>query len=217
MLDEIFKTSFYITYVFLITTGTITFIEATRTSNPKVRHIMNLETCISIIAGYFYSTFVDKIKSKNFSYSEINVIRYTDWFISTPLMLYVLCMVLSNEKKIPFTFGFYVIILLLNFAMLFVGYLGEINKIPRLTADGIGFLFFIGVFGYIWKRFIEKGKNTFGSTVSYYSFLIIWAMYGIVYLFDEKTKNIAYNVLDLIAKAFMGIFFWMYFTKSVKF
>ena len=38
------KNSFYFTYIFLITTGTICFIEALRNSDPRVRHIMNLET-----------------------------------------------------------------------------------------------------------------------------------------------------------------------------
>ena len=53
--------SFYITFVFLATTATITFIEAIRTSDPNIRHVMNLETCISIIASFFYSVFIYKI------------------------------------------------------------------------------------------------------------------------------------------------------------
>jgi bacteriorhodopsin len=217
MNDDIVKKSFYITYVFLITTGTITFIESLRTVNPVVRHIMNLETCISVIASYFYSVFLDKVKNGPIPYTEINLIRYTDWFISTPLMLFVLCMVLANEKKIPFTIGTYGIVLVLDLLMLIVGYLGEIHKMSRQLADSIGFVFFAGIFGYIWKIFMANGKNTFGAKLSYFAFLFIWSIYGIVYLTDERTKNIAYNILDLIAKAFIGIFFWMYFTKSVIF
>jgi bacteriorhodopsin len=80
------KASFYFTYVFLITTGTITFIEALRTKSPEIRHVMNLETCISIVAAVFYAMFVEKIKAfeaqgKEIPYAEINLIRYTDWFI----------------------------------------------------------------------------------------------------------------------------------------
>ena len=59
------KNSFYFTYVFLITTGVITFVEALRNPIPQIRHIMNLETCISIVAGYFYSIFVEKIDEFN--------------------------------------------------------------------------------------------------------------------------------------------------------
>ena len=50
--------SFYITYVLLLTTAAITFIEAIRTQNPVIRHVLNLETCISVVAGYFYYIFV---------------------------------------------------------------------------------------------------------------------------------------------------------------
>ena len=47
---KIVNSTFYITYAFLITTGTITFIEALRTKDPSIRNILNLETCISIVA-----------------------------------------------------------------------------------------------------------------------------------------------------------------------
>ena len=67
--------SFYITYVLLLTTATITVIEAIRTQNPSIRHVLNLETCISIVAGYFYSIFVAKLDAQN---KQIN------WFISQP-------------------------------------------------------------------------------------------------------------------------------------
>ena len=52
--DELVKNSFYITYAFLMTTATITLIEALRTKNPKIRNILNLETCISVVAAFYY-------------------------------------------------------------------------------------------------------------------------------------------------------------------
>ena len=54
--------SFYITCSFLVTTGTITFIEALRTQITPMRHILNLETCISIIAAYFYGKFISMLE-----------------------------------------------------------------------------------------------------------------------------------------------------------
>ena len=56
--DDLIVNTFYTTYVFLITTGTITFIESLRTKEEKVRNILNLETCISVIAAFFYGKFV---------------------------------------------------------------------------------------------------------------------------------------------------------------
>ena len=90
--EKMVKNSFYITYVFLLTTATVTFIEAMRTKVKKVRHILNLETCISVVAAYFYGKFVDQIKGKKIDYRQINMTRYVDWFITTPIMLLVLCL-----------------------------------------------------------------------------------------------------------------------------
>ena len=86
------KFSFTITYILLLTTATITIIEALRTTNPLVRHILNIETCISVVAGYFYSIFVAQIdkysfEKKEIDWSEIKKTRYIDWVITTPMML----------------------------------------------------------------------------------------------------------------------------------
>lgn len=220
---DLLKGTFYFTYVFLITTGTITFIEALRTKSPAIRHVMNLETCISIIAAFFYSLFVEKIKAaensgKDIPYAEINLLRYTDWLISTPLMLLVLCTVLSMEKKKPLLFGTYFIVLLLDVGMLALGYMGEIKKMDKKLAFFLSFIFFFLMYGFIWFTFMAgNGKNSFGANLSYFAFFFSWSIYGVVYMMDEETKNIAFNILDLIAKALIGIFFWMYFTGAVKF
>ena len=63
MKESIIHFSFMITYIILLTTATITFIEAIRTSSPQIRHIFNLETAISVVEGYFYSVFVTKINT----------------------------------------------------------------------------------------------------------------------------------------------------------
>jgi bacteriorhodopsin len=218
------KSSFYITYIFLITTGTICFIEALRNPIPQIRHIMNLETCISIVAGYFYSQFVQKINKYEENtqltdeklYKTINDTRYTDWAISTPLMLLVLCMVLGYENKITVHFTNIVYILILNFLMLGSGYIGEINMLPKVLANLVGFIFFFAMYALIWKTYMKKSK-TFNSKVIFYIFLILWAFYGLFYNMDTLTKIVGYNILDLLSKAFVGIFFWLYLTKCIKF
>ena len=162
------KSSFYITYVFLITTGTICFIEALRSPIPQIRHIMNLETCISVVAGYFYSQFVKKIDNEQQDeqqlYKTINDTRYTDWAISTPLMLLVLCMVLGYENNLNVHFSNVLYILLLNFLMPGSGYIGELNMIPKLFANIIGFVFFFGMYRVIWNTYMKKSR-TFNSKV----------------------------------------------------
>jgi bacteriorhodopsin len=212
------KNSFYITYVFLITTGTICLIEALRNPDPKIRHIMNLETCISVVAGYFYALFVEKINKSesNLPLEEINDNRYTDWAISTPLMLLVLCLVLGLENKKIVNFWNFMLILLFNMMMLLMGYLGETKVLNKQMANLIGFGFFAGVFGTIWNTFMKE-KKTISSKIIFFLFVVLWAFYGIFYQSNTLTKVFGYNILDLLAKAFVGIFFWLYLTKSVKF
>lgn len=231
------KSSFYFTYIFLITTGTICFIEALRNPIPQIRHIMNLETCISVVAGYFYGLFVDKLnkaeketeetkeakenngdsKESELPLEKINDMRYTDWAISTPLMLLVLCMVLGMENKITVTFMPFVLILLFNFLMLGSGYVGELGKISTLMANSIGFLFFFLMYGTVWKVYMSGSKVTKQSQVIFWLFVGLWALYGVFYQTPQLTKIFGYNILDLLSKAFVGIFFWFYLTKSIKF
>ena len=217
------KNSFYFTYIFLITTGTICFIEALRNPDPKVRHIMNLETCISVVAGYFYGLFVAKIdksekdkKNEEMPLEEINDNRYTDWAISTPLMLLVLCLVLGMENKHIVNFWTFILILLFNFLMLGTGYIGELGTLTKTSANMLGFVFFTLMYGTIWSVYM-KNKKTINSLVIFWLFVILWAIYGVFYQTDTLTKIFGYNILDLLSKAFVGIFFWLYLTKSVKF
>jgi len=217
--DSLIKSSFYFSYAFLMTSTTITLIEALRTKNEVVRHIMNLETCITIVAAFFYSQFLEILKEsegKEIPYESINSTRYMDWVVTTPLMLLVLCLALGFENKQVLTISKYLLIIFLNFGMLLFGYMGEIKQIDKLVGLIIGFIFFFMMFWVIWKTFMNN-TTTIPSKITYFAFLIVWSIYGVIYLADDKTKNIVFNILDVTAKAIIGLFFWLYFTKVVKF
>lgn len=208
--ETMVKNSFYLTYVFLLTTATITFIEAMRTKNTKVRHILNLETCISVVAAYFYGKFVEQLDG-DIDYRKINMTRYSDWFITTPIMLLVLCLAFLYNTGGKLHFGTFLKILAMNFAMLTSGYLGETNQINRTVGLVIGFVFFFALFGFIYYKFLSK-KPIFDNKILYWAFFTFWILYGVVYNMPEKFKNVSFNYLDLFAKCFVGIFFWAYFT-----
>lgn len=219
--DREVRYTFYITYALLMTTATITFIEALRTKNPQIRHILNLETCISVVAAFFYGVFMKKINTNNIDYKDINLNRYLDWSITTPIMLLVLILALGFNIKKRVRLMDFVLILILNFGMLYSGYKGEIekekqnpNKNTMLFGNIIGFIFFTLMYGFIYSKFL-KGYNNFDNKMIYGSFVFLWALYGVVWWLDERTKNMGYNVLDLFSKCFVGIFFWAYFTKVI--
>ena len=206
------KLTFYITYVFLMTTATITFIEAITTDDVRARHILNLETCISVVATFFYSKFVKQLED-GVAYKQINIDRYIDWMITTPLMLLVLCLVFVYNTKTTLKLWTFFVVLMLNLGMILTGYLGEVDYINRTSANILGFGFFAALFGYLYRTFLHK-KYNFDNMIIFSSFFILWSLYGVFYEFDEQFKNVAFNILDLFAKCFVGIFFWAYFTKT---
>lgn len=217
-MDETLYHSFYITYAFLVTTGTITFIESLRTNIVPMRHILNLETCISIVAAFFYGKFIEKINNNTHDeeslQNEINDNRYVDWMITTPIMLLVLMLAFrynsGNIKNYGIKFMDFCLVLLLNYGMLGSGYLGEKGVIEKLQANILGFAFFAGLYGFLYQKFLKNDKKNTTNQLLYMSFFILWALYGVFYLMKENVKNAGYNVLDLFSKCFVGIYFWSY-------
>ena len=207
--------SFYITYVLLLTTGTITFIEALRNKNIMVQHIMNLETCISVVAGYFYSVINEKLKKrKEINWKEITMLRYVDWGITTPIMLLVLSLVLSFNTNTKIKLHWYALTVAFNYLMLYFGYLGETDKMEKRTASILGFLFFFLTYGLIFVNYLTKYNRD--NRIIFSMFVIVWSIYGVAYHFEEEQKNITYNYLDLTSKCFVGIILWVYYTKIIQ-
>ena len=220
-LDRALKYSFLLTYIFLLTTATITFIEALRTPDPTVRHIMNLETAISLIASYFYSVFIDRIQkaedglSAPMTWSDMVKTRYVDWFMTTPIMITVISIVMAKNLRKELHFGTWIILLLLNFSMLGFGYAGEVGYLNKWVADIAGFIPFLLMFGMLYILYIQP-KYVFVNYLLFGVYLFIWSLYGFVYLLDEITKNTVFNVLDLISKCLVGLGLWVLFTKIIR-
>jgi hypothetical protein len=99
--------------------------------------------------------------------------------------------------------------------MLYTGYLGEKNTISKKSGCILGFIFFIALFALIYFSFV-KGSKAF-NFILFGIYILIWGLYGFVYLLDEENKNIMYNILDVSAKSFVGLGLWTYFTKILVF
>jgi hypothetical protein len=218
--NKVVKLSFLITYILLITTGTITFIEAIRTENPLIRHVMNLETCISIVAGYFYSTFIAAIdeygkKGEPIDWKEITQTRYVDWAITTPMMLLTLCIFMSIHTKTPIHLGVISAIVALNYLMLSIGYLGEVGTVSRFMATVVGFVALFLVFAIVFFVFVQKSKG-WACWLFLGIYSLIWSIYGLAYLMTEEYKNIVMNILDCTAKCFVGLGLWLYYVHILR-
>ena len=95
------------------------------------------------------------------------------------------------------------IIVILNALMLFAGLSGELGWIKNSTAVMLGFIPFIGYF-YLIHEYYAKFTKT--GSLLFWIFTAIWSLYGFSALAPYISKNISYNILDLISKNFMEIY-----------
>ena len=178
-----------------------------------IKDLFFLELFVQLIEGVFYIWLA-------FNFLKITNItpkRYFDWFITTPTMLITLIsyLIFINAKETNQTQGLtlysilttnsnvIIPILLLNWAMLLFGYLGEIKVIPVLYSIILGFIPFVIYYAMIYNNFVQTNNNGF---MFFLYFLFFWSLYGFVAALPYYAKNILYNILDLFAKNFFGLF-----------
>jgi hypothetical protein len=202
--------SFTVSYVLLLTTGTITFIESIRTHVPMIRHIFNLETCVSIVAAYFYGKFLEELDRPVIDWHKIRQLRYLDWAITTPMMLIVLCAALAYNLRRKVRFVPMMLILLLNYAMLGLGYLGESGS--KSMAAFASFVSLFAMFGIIYQNYIRPQFSRI-NWILYLTYLILWSLYGVVYFMESRQWM--WNILDVISKCLVGLGLWIYYTRIV--
>jgi hypothetical protein len=177
-----------------------------------IRELLILEVSVQVVECLFYLWLV-----LNFgSVTDVTPKRYIDWSITTPTMLITLIFYLiysyHKEKNTTSSLEFFDLlsknasiityILLLNWLMLIFGYIGEKKIISTTSGVIFGFIPFIIYYLIIYINYVrtQDGLNMF------LYFLFFWSLYGIVALFPYYLKNACYNILDLFAKNFFGIF-----------
>jgi len=187
------------------------------TEIPTIYHLIKdlllLEVFVQIIEGIFYIWLA-------FNFLKLNNItpkRYFDWALTTPTMLITLIayLIFINAKETNQTQGLtlysiwtnnsnvIIAILILNWAMLLFGYLGEIKVIPVLYSILLGFIPFIIYYTMIYHNFVQTNNSGY---MFFLYFLFFWSLYGIVAALPYYAKNILYNILDLFSKNFFGLF-----------
>lgn len=183
-----------------------------------IRQLLGLELAVQAVEGAFYAWLYFNIhRVKN-----ITPKRYADWALTTPTMLVTLIayIIYLNTDKGNDNDSLSLIqilrenatpiaqILGLNWLMLMFGYLGEVGVIPLVAGVALGFVPFIAYFYIIYERFVVNNANNVNNTSLkiYAYFLVFWSLYGIVALLPYTLKNTIYNVLDLFAKNFFGLF-----------
>jgi len=233
-MSALLRSSLLFSIVVQVVTGVIellAFFVKTTPGMALIRQLLGLELAVQAVEGAFYAWLyfnIDRVKN-------ITPKRYADWAITTPTMLVTLVayiiylntdkgngngngkvslslIQILRENAVPIAQ-----ILGLNWLMLLFGYLGEVGVIPLVTGVALGFAPFIAYFYIIYERFVandaihNNGNNVNNvnndtSLKIYAYFLVFWSLYGIVAVLPYALKNTIYNVLDLFAKNFFGLF-----------
>jgi bacteriorhodopsin len=228
-MSALLRSSLLFSIVVQVVTGVIellAFFVKTTPGMALIRQLLGLELAVQAVEGAFYAWLyfnIDRVKN-------ITPKRYADWAITTPTMLVTLVayiiylntdkgngndngngnvslslIQILRENAVPIAQ-----ILGLNWLMLLFGYLGEVGVIPLVTGVALGFAPFIAYFYIMYERFVandaNNGNNDTTSLKIYAYFLVFWSLYGIVALLPYTLKNTIYNVLDLFAKNFFGLF-----------
>ena len=184
-----------------------------------LREILILEAIVQFVEGFFYVWVILALKDLKMMTPR----RYIDWFITTPTMLLTTIIfmkyleykengsgkiTLRNFMKTDWEnikyIGFF------NMMMLLFGYFGETGIMDNNKSVIIGFIFFILSFEKIYSEYAIKTEL---GTKLFKFLLIVWSLYGIAAIQGVVTKNIMYNMLDIVAKNFYGLFIYYYITK----
>jgi bacteriorhodopsin len=175
-----------------------------------IKQLLILELLVQVIEGTFYFWLLYNFNT----ITNVTPKRYIDWVITTPTMLVTLIIYLIylNNKAISnldffqvFNDNFNTIshILILNWLMLLFGYLGESKIISTLLGVFLGFIPFLIYYYLIFINYVNFDNS--GWKLFFY-FFFFWSLYGVAAIFPYYIKNTFYNILDLFAKNFFGIF-----------
>jgi bacteriorhodopsin len=174
-----------------------------------LKDILKVEFLVQIIEFIFYIWLFYYFKKNS---QNITPFRYLDWAITTPLMLITLSAFLSHDDtKTTRLHDFLsdnkhsvIRIVTLNAAMLFFGLIGEFGYLSAYTSTALGFIPFILNFKYIKDTFLPAGDIL--KSFVFYWFVFFWSLYGVFAVTKYTIKNTGYNILDVFAKNFFGVF-----------
>lgn len=185
-------------------------ISEVRPGDEILKDLLKVELFVQSIEFIFYVWLIYYFSRVS---QNITPYRYLDWAITTPIMLITLSGFLNHNGSGPTRLrefllkykGSIIKIVFLNVAMLLFGLIGEFGYLSPFTSTILGFIPFTLNFKYIKETFLPSSEDTFKNTLFYW-FVFFWALYGLFAVMNYTIKNTGYNILDIFAKNFFGLF-----------
>ena len=188
-------------------------------TDEMLKDLLKVEVVVQIVEFIFYVWLIYYFSKVS---RNITPFRYLDWAITTPLMLITLSAFLKHDGSTRMRLsdflstykGSIITIVLLNAAMLLFGLAGELGFMNLYLSTALGFIPFAFNFKYIKETFLPSNDDKFKNALFYW-FVFFWALYGVFALTSYTIKNTGYNILDIFAKNFFGLFLaYVVFSKS---
>lgn len=147
-------------------------------------------------------------------------IRYYEWFVTTPVMLFTL--VLFDEwEDDPSCFdslgwtsrstgGWVLAAVLADWLMLGAGYATELDDVVGVGVVVVSWLAFAIMFASIFVA-TDVSVSSSSSQLAYWATVLTWAMYGILACvswsdgMSDDWRGVLYNLIDVLSKNAVGI------------
>jgi bacteriorhodopsin len=183
-----------------------------------LKQALGLETFVQIVELIFYVWYASHVNEK---LADVTRYRYYDWAVTTPVMLFTTMLFyayvysketgdepMTIERFIQENKGSIGLVVIFNALMLIFGYMAEIGVLSKLWSSVFGYAGLLGSFGVIYKEF--AGKLAFEKQGIFWFMFFFWSLYGVAALLGNHAKNISYNILDVFAKNFYGLYLSWY-------
>jgi bacteriorhodopsin len=149
------------------------------------------------IAGLHYSA----INSSNLSIQSEILIRYSDWILTTPLLLKVLSAYYDISDAISYELIAY------NLIMIISGLIYELTNNIRF--------WIVGVISYL--KLIHRLYVVLPNLDFFFKYFVVgWGLYGIVALMPKKERLVIYNVLDFYNKLIFAVEVRLLISKNLR-
>jgi len=175
-------------------------------ARDELNVILGLEIGSQVVEFLWYTVVVCR-------YRQITTwTRYVDWVVSTPIMLASTVLFFAHrDASVAFASPFEGVViylcLLCNWVMLLFGFLVETGRMPRSLGVTLGSVAFVGSFTLLATHVRDSDGLSVGLFWVMYA---VWGGYGVAATLPYASKNVAYNMLDIVSKNLYGLFLFAY-------
>lgn len=182
-------------------------------ANRKQQQALTFVVVVLALVSYLGMLFATLYSTE----ANVIIIRYVEWFITTPILLIDLALIaMISLKRLN-------VMIVLDFIMILMG-LGAVYAHSNFIKYALFILSFISMTAIFYilhnpsKQTLERqetNESVKKSKAAIEYTTIIWTIYPVIWLLGKNTSNVlsrqnetlSYMVLDVLAKAVFGIIF----------